>query len=855
MRRNFVRPARALLAAASVLSLLGVVASPAHAAAGDLDSSFGAGGKLTTDFGGYEGASAVAIQSDGKIVVAGYTSGASEDFAVARYNTNGSPDSSFDGDGKLTTDFGGYEGASAVAIQSDGKIVVAGYTSGASDDFAVARYNSNGSLDTGFSGDGKLTTDFGGYEGASAVAIQSDGKIVVAGYTSGASDDFAIARYNSNGSLDTGFSGDGKATTDFGGYEGASAVAIQPDDKIVVAGHTSGASDDFAVARYNTNGSPDSSFDGDGKLTTDFGGYEGASAVAIQSDGKIVVAGYTSAGVEDFAVARYNTNGSLDSGFSGDGKATTDFGGYEGASAVAIQSDGKVVVAGHTSGASDDFAIARYQASGGADANSSPAAAPDAKTTATDRPVDIAVLTNDTDSDGDTLSVTSVSTPAHGTAGLIGGVVRYLPASGFAGTDTFTYTISDGHGGTATGTVTVTVQRPSDGVDIEAAGTVESAPQATPATPVAVAVTSPNAGRVTIADATDTSSPAGYTVLGRRLHIEAPAASATDPLRLTFRIERTVLEAAGGSPSTVTVFRDGAPAGECPGSTTAVPDPCVTSRSIDTNTDDVVVTVLAAHASDWFLGVAGPQGDGYWMLGRDGKVYNFGKAAHLGDPSANRAPGASFVDLEPTPTGDGYWIADDQGRLYSYNAKGFANVTDLGAGEQVTSISSTKDGKGLWIFTNRGRVIVRGEATHYGDMSGVKLNGPVLDSIVAPDGAGYYMVASDGGVFTFGTAHFEGSMGDKHLNAPVQSLVPDPDGSGYWLVASDGGVFAFGAPFRGSMGGTKLNKPMAGMVPYGTGYLMVAEDGGVFDFSPDKDFLGSLGANPPAFPVVSVAIH
>jgi hypothetical protein len=95
-------------------------------------------------------------------------------------------------------------------------------------------------------------------------------------------------------------------------------------------------------------------------------------------------------------------------------------------------------------------------------------------------------------------------------------------------------------------------------------------------------------------------------------------------------------------------------------------------------------------------------------------------------------------------------------------------------------------------------------------------------------------------------------MGNTRLNAPVQSLVPDPDGTGYWLVASDGGVFAFDSGFRGSMGRTKLNRPMTGMVPYGNGYLMVAEDGGIFSFS-DKPFLGSLGDNPPPSPIVSVA--
>ena len=96
-------------------------------------------------------------------------------------------------------------------------------------------------------------------------------------------------------------------------------------------------------------------------------------------------------------------------------------------------------------------------------------------------------------------------------------------------------------------------------------------------------------------------------------------------------------------------------------------------------------------------------------------------------------------------------------------------------------------------------------------------------------------------------------MGDTRLNAPVQSLVPDPDGAGYWLVAADGGVFAFEAPFRGSMGGTKLNKPVTGMVPFGNGYLMVGEDGGIFNFS-DRPFLGSLGDRPPARPIVSVAV-
>jgi hypothetical protein len=133
------------------------------------------------------------------------------------------------------------------------------------------------------------------------------------------------------------------------------------------------------------------------------------------------------------------------------------------------------------------------------------------------------------------------------------------------------------------------------------------------------------------------------------------------------------------------------------------------------------------------------------------------------------------------------------------------------------------------------------------------LNGPVLDSIVTPSGNGYYMVASDGGIFAFGDAKFYGSMGGTPLNASVLSLVPDADGVGYWLVAGDGGIFSFEAPFNGSMGATKLNQPITGMVRFGAGYLMVGEDGGIFNFS-NQPFFGSLGGNPPAYPIVSVAV-
>ena len=347
---------------------------------GSLDTSFDSDGKVTTDFGGGDDYSySVAIQSDGKIVVAGESYNGSKrfDFALARYNSNGSLDTTFDFDGKVTTDFGGSsdDRAHSIAIQSDAKIVVAGYSKG---DFVLTRYNPNGSLDTSFDGDGKVTTVVGSsffIHIPNSVAIQSDGKIVVAGFRTSGGRDFALTRYNSNGSLDTTFDGDGRVTTDFGNTtdDVAHSVAIQTDGKLVVAGFsgTPGIfdSDDFALTRYNTDGSLDTSFDGDGKVTTDFGRNlnDHAYSVAIQSDGKILVAGESKhvRGGYDFALARYNTNGNLDTSFDGDGMITTtvgshNFGQTYGALSVAIQSDGKIVVAGD---GPDDFALARYNAS------------------------------------------------------------------------------------------------------------------------------------------------------------------------------------------------------------------------------------------------------------------------------------------------------------------------------------------------------------------------------------------------------------------------------------------------------------------------------------------------------------
>jgi len=334
------------------------------AAPGDLDTTFDGDGKVTTNFtAGDDVARGVAIQSDGKIVTAG-SAGNTPDFALARYNTDGSLDITFDGDGKVTTSFtAGEARARGVAIQADGKIVAVGEVGvNPNLDFALARYNADGSLDTTFGVNGLVTTEFNGTDRARGVAIQSDGKIVAVGDDGNA--DFALARYNTDGSLDITFDGDGKVTTDIFFGDSAHGVAIQSDGKIVAVGD----SVDFALARYNADGSLDTTFDGDGIVETDFSGNDVAFAVAIQSDGKIVAVGRDDFIDSDFAIARYNADGSLDTTFDGDGKVTTDITASDAAFAVAIQSDGKIVAVGVDGIIIDvDFAIARYNADGSLD--------------------------------------------------------------------------------------------------------------------------------------------------------------------------------------------------------------------------------------------------------------------------------------------------------------------------------------------------------------------------------------------------------------------------------------------------------------------------------------------------------
>jgi uncharacterized delta-60 repeat protein len=374
---------RTLLALA-ILAVQVVFSPSALAAPGDLDTTFGSSGTVLTDFGSGnpDFASAVAIQEDGKIVVAGTSSGTDGgDFAVARYNVDGSLDAAFGSGGIVLTDLGSgsFDQARGVVLQQDGKIVVAGSTTAdGTFDFAVARYDSDGALDPGFGSGGKVWTDLdsASTDEGRAVALQADGKIVVAGPSdSGQGRDFAVVRYQGDGDLDPAFGSGGKVQTDLGSSsdDGAYGVSIQSDGRIVTAGFTnaSGGGNDFAVVRYSSNGSLDPGFGSGGAVLTGFGpsGDDVANAVVIQPGGKLVVAGVSSAaGSYGFAISRYNSDGSLDAGFGSGGTVLTAFGaGFAIGNGVAIQPDGKIVVDGFAGGGGNIFALARYNGDGSLD--------------------------------------------------------------------------------------------------------------------------------------------------------------------------------------------------------------------------------------------------------------------------------------------------------------------------------------------------------------------------------------------------------------------------------------------------------------------------------------------------------
>lgn len=311
---------------------------------GSLDLSFNSTGTQTLLIGTLSSCVSGVIQPDGKIIGVGYAKiGGVDQFAVARFNTDGSLDTSFNSTGTQEIVIGTSAVANALALQLDGKIVLAGTSD---TQCALARLNSNGSIDTSFNGTGTQRFSVGGSSFISAVALQSDGKIVVTGGSSTVDNNYFVARLTTNGVLDTTFNVTGIKTFNIGNIaDGAYGLAIQKNGKIVVAGDSSINNFDtteIGVARLNTDGSLDTSFNLTGTQIIPVGLSSGAASVALDTQGKLVVAGQS---VGEAAVVRLNTDGSLDTDFNGTGILTFSPGTNNFISTVLIQPvDGKIVL-------------------------------------------------------------------------------------------------------------------------------------------------------------------------------------------------------------------------------------------------------------------------------------------------------------------------------------------------------------------------------------------------------------------------------------------------------------------------------------------------------------------------------
>jgi uncharacterized delta-60 repeat protein len=345
---------------------------------GTPDNTFGIGGKVTTGITvGHDVPWRIVIQPDGKIIVAGYgDNGVNNDVIMVRYNTNGSLDNTFDGDGIVITDLGASEGAFGLAIQPDGKIVAAGVSNApGQQEAAVFRYNANGTPDNTFDGDGVMI-----FPGPSTndhireVAIQTDGKIIMAGADNYSGGNFRgeLVRLNTNGSPDNGFGTNGLVTFPLP-YAIFYGMTLQSDGKIVAAGagatSMNPGSGGSLLARFNSDGTPDNTFNGNGYNLQQLGFSSNFTGVKQQSNGKLIGVGsarftdpLTGATTWDFLLRRYTTNGLFDNAFDGDGAAIVQFGFNvdDGAALCDIQANGKIVASGFSfNGGSQDFAIIR----------------------------------------------------------------------------------------------------------------------------------------------------------------------------------------------------------------------------------------------------------------------------------------------------------------------------------------------------------------------------------------------------------------------------------------------------------------------------------------------------------------
>ncbi len=254
--------------------------------------------------------------------------------------------------------------------------------------------------------------------------------------------------------------------------------------------------------------------------------------------------------------------------------------------------------------------------------------------------------------------------------------------------------------------------------------------------------------------------------------------------------------------------------------------------------------------------VAGHAANGYWLVGSNGSVLNYGAGSNYGS-AASYHLNAPIVGAASTPDGKGYWLVGADGGVFTFgDALFYGSAGGYHLNAPIVGIAATPDGKGYWLVGADGGVFTFGDALFYGSAGSLHLNKPVVGIAATPDGKGYWLAAADGGVFTYGDALFHGSAGSTHLNKPVVGIAATPDGNGYWLVAADGGVFTYGdALFSGSAGSMHLDAPVVGIgsTSDGKGYWLFAADGGVFTYG-DAPFFGSAGGTQLGAPIVGQGI-
>lgn len=369
------RITRALAYALAAMLVVTITVHRAEAASGDLDTHFGIGGVVTADLGGHEEASAVAVQQDGRIVIGVTRTYSPErpDFRLMRYNADGTLDTAFGRGGIAQTDFLGYGGAiTSLKIDSQDRIVAAGYIYSSPQpspylDFAVARYTPSGLLDKTFGSLGKFTRDYGPFDKINAIAIQRDGKIVAGGYEG----HFTIFRLTANGSPDLTFADGGIVLTYFSGAASETyAIALQSDGRIVAGGDVwDNDTVEFGLARYNTDGTLDTTFGWNGTVTTRILGdnhrlkallirpmpFTGEQIIAV---GRLLDPDYSGY----FAMSCYLSDGSLNQAYGAGGIVLRAFaeGGVDSECAVR-QPDGKIIVAGCRQ---SHFGLTRYNGNG-----------------------------------------------------------------------------------------------------------------------------------------------------------------------------------------------------------------------------------------------------------------------------------------------------------------------------------------------------------------------------------------------------------------------------------------------------------------------------------------------------------